>query len=136
MQANGFCNLYFAALGQLPVRLALLPCGSSRYAARPASFLAIEGGRSYPKRHFHAASRTPEEARANLVVAMETAADQIAAVAAAELAAVWRAHGSLPAAGFVTEAIGRACLPALRLGLMLPVLEDDSILGAAGQTGW
>jgi len=162
LQANGFGNLYFAALANCPPGSPFFPV-AYHDGGPPGFALAIEAADL--AQNAIAASRSLDEARANLVAAIETAAEQITAVAtelAAQFGLAFRgldfslapyptddkslagalealglphvgAHGSLFAAGFVTEAIGRAHF--LRCGfsgLMLPVLEDSILARRAG----
>ncbi|MBP6803866.1 MAG: DUF711 family protein [Chloroflexi bacterium] len=162
LQANGFGNLYFAALANCPPGSPFFPVAYHDGGA-PGFALAIEAADL--AQAAIAASRTLADARANLVAAIETAAAAISAPAA-ELAAQYGlayrgldfslapyptadkslagalealglphlgAHGSLFAAGFVTEAIGRARFPRCGFsGLMLPVLEDSILAQRAG----
>lgn len=162
LQANGFGNLYFAALANCPPGSPFFPVAYHDGGA-PGFALAIEAADL--AQNAITTGHTLAEARANLITAIETAAASITTVAeelAAQFGLAFRgldfslapyptadkslagalealglphigAHGSLFAAGFVTEAIGRARFRRCGFsGLMLPVLEDSVLAQRAG----
>jgi uncharacterized protein len=161
---NGFGNLYLAALANCPAGSPFFPV--AYHSGGPARFaLALEAAGLAVQAMSTAVSL--EEARQNLVTAIEAEAAVLTAVAT-ELAAAhsiafhgldfslapyptaakslagameatglpWLgAPGSLFAAAFITEAIGRASFARCGFsGLMLPVLED-SVLAARAAEG-
>ena len=163
IQPNGFGNLYLSALANCPPGSPFFPVayhagGPPRFAiAVEAADLALNAIQS---------AQTLEEARTNLVTAIEEAAEELVDTAvtlanifhipfhgldfslapyptdAQSLAGAMEAlgvphvgaPGSLFAAAFITEAIGRANFPRCGFsGLMLPVLEDSVLALRAGE---
>ncbi|MCI0393908.1 MAG: DUF711 family protein [Chloroflexi bacterium] len=163
LQANGFGNLYLAALANCPPGSPFFPV--AYHSGGPARFaLAVEAA-DLAVSAFEAAGSL-EEARGNLVTAIEQEAAGLVAAAEAlaeahrvafggldfslapfptperslagameALGLPWvGAPGSLFAAAFITEAIGRARFPRCGFsGLMLPVLEDSVLALRASQ---
>jgi uncharacterized protein len=163
LQANGFGNLYLAALAHCPPGSPFFPVAYHR--GGPAHFaIAVESADLALTAVQQ--SRTLAEARANLVAAIEEAARAISGPAAdlaqqfgvpfsgidfslapfptaakslgGALEALGLPHlgsaGSLFAAGFITEAIDRAQFARCGFsGLMLPVLEDSVLAARAAQ---
>jgi uncharacterized protein len=167
IEANGFGNLYFAALGNCPPGSPFFPVayhdgGAARFAlAVEAADLAVDaigGARSLPEAQARLVTKL-EDAAAALVDVAEAIAEEhgIAfggidfslapfpeeakslAGAMEALGLSWvGAAGSLFAAAFLAEAIGRARFPRCGFsGLMMPVLEDSVLAAraAAGQVG-
>ena len=160
--ADGFGNLYFTALANCPPGSPFFPVAYHR-GGEPAFAVAVEAA-DLARTAFQSAQNLVE-ARANLIVAVEAAAEKITAVAQ-NLAATHRipfhgidfslapfptssqslagamedlgvpfvgASGSLFAAAFITEALGRAQFQRCGFsGLMLPVLEDSVLARRAG----
>ncbi len=163
IQANGFGNLYLAALANCPPGSPFFPVayhggGPAAFAiAVEAADLALNAIQSAP---------TLAEARANLVAAIENTAGELVDTAVAlakahhipfrgldfslapyptndkSLAGAMEAlglphvgaPGSLFAAAFITEAIARADFPRCGFsGLMLPVMEDSVLALRAGE---
>lgn len=162
LQANGFGNLYLAAIANCPAGSPFFPVAYHR--GGPAGFaLAVEAGGLALQAIQQANSLS--QARTNLVTAIEQAATSLTA-AAQHLAAAhdlpfwgidfslapfptadkslagaiealglpWLgSSGSLFAAAFITEAIGRASFQRTGFsGLMLSVLEDSVLAERAG----
>lgn len=161
--ANGFGNLYLAALANCPPGSPFFPVAF--HGGGPARFaLAVESADLAV--HAVQSARSLVEARQNLVSAIEEEATGLAAAAAAlatthnitfhgldfslapyptasrSLAgamealglAALGAPGSLFAAAFITEAIDRAAFPRCGFsGLMLPVLEDSVLARRAAE---
>jgi len=160
---NGFGNLYLAALANCPPGSPFFPV--AYHQGGPAHFaIAVESADLALQAIQTAASL--DEARQNLVNAIETAAFRLSLTAqkladehqilfsgidfslapyptddkslGGALEALGLPHlgsaGSLFAAGFVTEAIGRANFPGCGFsGLMLPVLEDSVLARRAAE---
>lgn len=167
IEANGFGNLYFAALANCPPGLPFFPVayhdgGAPRFAlaveAADLAVAAINGARSLPEAQARLAAALEEAAGALAAVAEDVAKEQgivfggidfslapfpedakSLAAAMEALGLSWvGASGSLFAAAFLAEAIGRARFPRCGFsGLMLPVLEDSVLAAraAAGQVG-
>ncbi|MEW5986038.1 MAG: DUF711 family protein [Chloroflexota bacterium] len=163
LQANGFGNLYLAALANCPPGSPFFPV--AYHGGGPAVFaLAVEAADLALAAGQAAGSLT--EARRHLVESIETEAARLATAAQALAAAhdiafggldfslapyptaeaslagamealglPWvGAAGSLFAAAFITEAIGRARFPRCGFsGLMLPVLEDAVLAQRAAE---
>ena len=163
LQANGFGNLYFAALAHCPPGSPFFPVAYHR--GGPAHFaVAVESADIALRAVRGADSLT--DARQRLVAAIEQEADRIMTATAAltrqfglpcggidfslapfptdehslggALEALGLAYiggpGSLFAAAFVTEAINRARFPRRGFsGLMLPVLEDSVLARRAAE---
>jgi uncharacterized protein (UPF0210 family) len=162
IQSNGFGNLYLAALANCPPGSPFFPV--AYHAGGPPSFAIAVEAADLALRAIQSA-QTLAEARANLVAAIESAAEELVATAVAltdtfnipchgldfslapyptdaqSLAGAMEAlglphvgaPGSLFAAAFITEAIGRAQFPRCGFsGLMLPVLEDSVLALRAG----
>jgi uncharacterized protein (UPF0210 family) len=162
IQSNGFGNLYLAALANCPPGSPFFPV--AYHAGGPPSFAIAVEAADLALRAIQTA-QTLAEARANLVAAIESAAEELVATAVAltdtfdipchgldfslapyptdaqSLAGAMEAlglphvgaPGSLFAAAFITEAIGRAQFPRCGFsGLMLPVLEDSVLALRAG----
>lgn len=157
LRANGFGNLYLAAIANCPAGAPYFPVAFHAGGA-PNFAIAVEAA-DLARTAFQAAGSL-DAARAGLVQAIEVAAASITAVADALAArfslpfsgidfslapyptpaqslagamedlgvpAVGQA-GSLFAAAFITEAIGRAAFRRCGFsGLMLPVLEDETL---------
>jgi uncharacterized protein len=163
IQPNGFGNLYLTALANCAPGSPFFPV--AYHGGGPAHFaLAVESA-DLALTAVQTATNL-EEARQNLIAAIETAAQAIGQAAAPlaqqygltysgldfslapfptadkSLAAALEglglphlgAPGSLFAAAFITEAIGRANIPRCGFsGLMLPVLEDSLLARRAAE---
>ncbi len=160
---NGFGNLYLAALANCPSGSPFFPVAYHK-GGRPAFAIAVEAA-DLALNAIQAAA-TLDEARTNLVAAIEKAAGALAETAvpladahhipfsgidfslapypsadkslAGAMEALGLPHvgapGSLFAAAFIAEAIGRADFPRCGFsGLMLPVLEDSVLALRAGE---
>ncbi len=162
-QENGFANLYFAALANVPAGAPFLPAayhdgsGMAFALALEAADLAVEA---------FAQADSLAEARRALLEAMHAHAAALTAAAASltsrsavrfggldyslapypemsrSLGAALESlgvpavglHGSLAAAAFLAEAIDRAEFPRAGFsGLMLPVLEDAALAARAAE---
>ncbi len=163
IQSNGFGNLYLAALANCPPGSPFFPV-AYHAGGTPSFAIAVEAA-DLALRAIQSA-QTLVEARANLVAAIENAAEGLVATAvtlantfnipfhgldfslapyptaaqslAGAMEALGLPHvgapGSLFAAAFITEAIGRAQFPRCGFsGLMLPVLEDSVLALRAGE---
>jgi uncharacterized protein len=154
---NGFGNLYFAALANVPPGAPFFPA-AYHAGDQPAFALALEAA-GLAVDAFSAASSL-EQARHNLIQAVETQAALLVS-AAEKLAAEYRLNflgldftlapfpsplqslgtalaalgvptlglsGTLAAAAFLADALDRASFPRTGFnGLMLPVLEDSAL---------
>ena len=163
IQPNGFGNLYLAALANCPPGSPFFPV--AYHAGGPPSFAIAVEAADLALNAIQSA-QTLAEARDNLVVAIEEAAEEMVDTAvtlantfhipfhgldfslapyptdtqslAGAMEALGVSHvgapGSLFAAAFITEAIGRANFPRCGFsGLMLPVLEDSVLALRAGE---
>lgn len=164
IQDNGFGNLYFTALANCPPGSPFFPV-AYHDGGPPAFALALEGADLAVQAITGAASLSGarqrlvaaiEEAAEGLVAAAERLAEEQAirfagldfslapypedakslAAAMEALGLPWvGASGSLFAAAFIADAVGRANFPRCGFsGLMLPVLED-SVLAARAAEG-
>ncbi len=163
LSRDGFGNLYFAALANVPPGGPFLPAayhrgGAPRFAiATEAADLAVAA---------FGAAATLAEARQNLIASIESHAQKLAAVAESLQAAhgirfagfdftlapfpqenrsigaalerlglpALGLHGSLAASAFLMETLDRARFPRAGFcGLMLPVLEDAVLAARAAQ---
>lgn len=164
MDPNGFANLYFAALGNVPPGAPFFPAAYHQ-PGPPGFSLAIEGA-DLALEAFQDAGDL-KEARGHLIRKLESHSERLTAVAAAlekdfevefqgldyslapfpeEDRSLGKAlehlgiqalgnHGSLAAAAFLTDSIDRAQFPRTGFsGLMLPVLEDK-VLAARAEEG-
>ncbi len=163
LDPNGFANLYFAALGNVPPGSPFFPA-AYHGGGEPAFAVAVEGA-DLAVEAFRGASSLIE-ARSRLIEAIEGIGSEITR-AARKLefsagAAYWGIdcslapfpdpgrsigtaleelgvprlgqHGSLAAAAFLADSIDRADFPRTGFsGLMLPVLEDASLAERAAQ---
>jgi uncharacterized protein (UPF0210 family) len=160
---NGFANLQFAALANVPPGVPFFPAAYHE-GDEPAFAVAVEAADLAVSAFEGAAS--VEEGRAKLIVSVEIYTKQIVTVAnllkyrfslrfggidfslapfpkeaqsigtAFERMGVPRAglHGSLAAAAILTEAVDRADFPHAGFsGLMLPVLEDKVLAWRAAE---
>jgi uncharacterized protein len=151
---NGFANLYFAALGNVPPGAPFFPA-AYHSGGRPEFAVAVEAA-DLALNAFREAS-TFQDARQRLVDAIEETADEISQAAGKveeSTAAVYQGidfslapfpdptlsigaaleslgvprlgqHGSLAGAAFLADCIDRADFPHTGFsGLMLPVMED------------
>jgi hypothetical protein len=163
--ANGFGNLYFTALANCPPGSPFFPVAYHR-GGPPSFALAIEGADLAVKSFSGAATLAEARSRLVAAIeaasrALVPAAERLAAEqdivfagldfslapfpedekslagAMEALGLAWvGAAGSLFAASFITDAIGRADFPRCGFsGLMLPVLED-SVLAARTAEGY
>ena len=163
LEPNGFANLQFAALANVPPGVPFLPAAYHE-GDEPAFAVAVEAADLAVSAFEGAAS--VEEGRAKLISSIEIYAKQIVTVAnllkyrfslrfggidfslapfpkeaqsigtAFERMGVPRAglHGSLTAAAILTEAVDRADFPHVGFsGLMLPVLEDKVLAWRAAE---
>jgi uncharacterized protein len=163
LEPNGFANLQFAALANVPYGSPFLPAAYHE-GDEPSFAIAVEAADLAVSAFEGAASL--EAGRTKLISAIETNAKQIVSVAnllkyrfglrfggidfslapfpkeaqsigtAFEQLGVPRAglHGSLTAAAILTEAIDRADFPHAGFsGLMLPVLEDKMLAWRAAE---
>jgi len=163
LEPNGFANLQFAALANVPPGVPFLPAAYHE-GDEPAFAVAVEAADLAVSAFEGAAS--VEEGRAKLISSIEIYAKQIVTVAnllkyrfslrfggidfslapfpkeaqsigtAFERMGVPRAglHGSLTAAAILTEAVDRADFPHAGFsGLMLPVLEDKVLAWRAAE---
>jgi hypothetical protein len=163
VQANGFGNLYLAALANCPPGSPFFPV--AYHAGGPPTFAIAVEAADLALNAIQSA-QTLSEARTNLITAIEKAAGALAATAvslahahnipfqgidfslapyptddkslAGAMEALGLPHvgapGSLFAAAFITEAIGRADFPRCGFsGLMLPALEDSVLALRAGE---
>ena len=160
---DGFGNLYLAALANCPPGSPFFPVAYSS-GGSPTFALAVEGA-DLVRKAFQSANNL-DDARANLITAVEIAAVEITAVAD-KLAAEYGipchgidfslapyptaakslaggmedlglphvgASGSLFAAAFITDALGKAKFRRCGFsGLMLPVLEDAVLADRAAR---
>jgi hypothetical protein len=164
LKPNGFGNLYFAALGNVPPGAPFFPA-AYHAGIEPAFTLALEAADLAVSAFTGAGSL--EEARYNLIVVLEKLAGTLMSVAqtierqsgvsfggldftlapfpevASSQGTVMEKlgvpavglHGSLAAAAFLTDALDQANYPRAGFnGLMLPVLEDAT-LAARGAEG-
>ena len=163
LEPNGFANLQFAALANVPPGVPFFPAAYHE-GDEPAFAVAVEAADLAVSAFEGAAS--VEEGRAKLISSIEIYAKQIVTVAnllkyrfslrfggidfslapfpkeaqsigtAFERMGVPRAglHGSLTAAAILTEAVDRADFPHAGFsGLMLPVLEDKVLAWRAAE---
>jgi uncharacterized protein len=162
IEENGFGNLYFTALANCPPGSPFFPVAyhdgqAPRFAlaveAADLAVAAIAGAQSLPDAQARLVAAL-EDAAAELAAAAEAVAEEqripfagidfslapfpedakSLAGAMEALGLAWvGAAGSLFAAAFITEAIGRARFPRCGFsGLMLPVLEDNVLAARAG----
>jgi uncharacterized protein (UPF0210 family) len=136
LEANGFANLNFAALANVPPGAPFFPA-AYHAGDQPEFALAMEAA-DVAVSAFSGA-KTIEEGRAALVASLEEHAHRLVKVtdflkevrsigAAIERMGVPTAglHGSLAAAAVLTESVERARFPRAGFsGLFLPVLEDE-----------
>ncbi len=164
LDANGFANLYFAALGNVPPGAPFFPA-AYHHPGPPGFSLAMEGADLALEAFQHAEDL--QEARENLIRALE-AHSQTLTTQAADLEREFEVkfqgidyslapfpeegrslgealeslgiktlgnHGSLAAAAFLADSIDRAHFPRTGFsGLMIPVLEDI-VLAARAEEG-
>lgn len=164
LDPNGFANLYFAALGNVPSGAPFFPA-AYHSGGPPAFSIALEGADLAVDAFADAASF--ENARQRLINGMEQAGKRISEIAGelerktgAEYQGIdfslapfpepglstgaafesmginqFGEHGSLASAAFLADTIDRADIPRTGFsGLMLPVLED-AILAARAADG-
>ncbi len=163
LDPNGFANLYFTALGNVPPGVPFFPAAYHQ-PGPPVFSLAIEGA-DLALEAFRDAEDL-KEAREHLIHSLESHSERLTAVAAGlesdfkvdfqgldfslapfpeEGRSLGKAlehlgikalgnHGSLAAAAFLTDSIDRARFPHTGFsGLMLPVLEDNVLAARAGE---
>ncbi len=164
LDPNGFANLYFAALGNVPSGAPFFPA-AYHSGGPPAFSIALEGADLAVNAFAHAVSF--KNARQQLIKSMEQAGKRISMIAGelerntgAEYQGIdfslapfpepglstgaafesmginqFGEHGSLASAAFLADTIDRANIPRTGFsGLMLPVLED-AILAARAADG-
>ncbi len=156
---NGFANLYFTALGNVPPGAPFFP--AAYHADGPPAFALAMEAADLAVTAFTAATNL-EEARLNLTHSLEENAQKLVAVAQtltprfggidyslAPFPEVSRSlgtalerlgipavglHGSLTASAFIANTIDRANFPRCGFsGMMLPVLEDATLADRAAQ---
>jgi hypothetical protein len=159
LDENGFANLYFAALANVPAGAPFFPAAYHR-GDTPAFALAIESADLAVESFTNASSLA--EARQNLTTALEEHGHRLTKVAeklkptfggidfslapfpqeSLSLGTAFERlgvpavglHGSLAAAALITEIIDQADFPRTGFsGLMLPVLEDATLAARAAQ---